>query len=238
MILDIILILLIIIVGVIGYKVGFLTTLIKLTSALSGLIIAICLTKPITTVAVDWGLDSAMEEQIYQNITSSEAFLKYTEEGAGVDGINSLLQELGIPPFVSGFVAGGIVESIDANQIARSIADGVSYVFVFIIVFLILLLFSSIIFWLLKLFVKSAREKVGFIRILDGSLGVIFFLLIFLVILYLLFLILSLILQGAPHDSDFVRFFVDQLHLEDGQFGIAKYLYENNLIGNFFGLLF
>ena len=238
MILDIILILLIIVVGFVGYKVGFLTTLIKLTSALSGLIIAICLTKPVTTLVVDWGIDNAMEEQIYTNITTSEAFLKDTEGENGIDGINTLLQELGIPSFVSGFVAGGIAETVDTNQIARDISSGVSYVFVFVIVFVILLLFSSLIFLLLKLIIKSARKNVGFIRVIDGIFGVVFFLLMLLIVIYLFFLIISLIIQSAPPDGEFVRFFVEQLHLEDGKFGIAKYFYENNLIGNFFGLLF
>ena len=57
-------------------------------------------------------------------------------------------------------------------------------------------------------------------------------------VVYLLFLILSLILQGAPHDSEFVRFFVEQLHLEDDKFGVAKYFYENNIITKFFELIF
>jgi hypothetical protein len=238
MILDIILILLFLIIGFIGYKIGFLTTLLKLTSALSGIIIAICLTKPVTNLAVIAGWDSAMENKIFTNITTSDVFVAYTEGGEGVNGINNLLQELGIPAFMSGIVANGIAESINPTELARQIADGVSYVVTFVITFFALLLFSSLIFLILKLVVKSVREAVGFVRIVDGILGVIFYILMFIIILNIVFLIISLILQGADPNGGFASFFLSQLHLDDGNFGVAKYLYQNNMLGNFFGLLF
>ena len=238
MILDIIIIVLFLIIVIIGYKVGFLTTLLKLTSALSGIIIALCLTKPVTNLVVDAGWDSAMEEKIYTNITTSEVFIAYTEGGEGVNGINNLLQELGIPSFMSGFIASGIADSVNPTELARSIADGVSYVFTFIITFFSLLIFSSLIFLILKLVVKSVREAVGFVRVIDGILGIVFYSLIFVLIIYIAFLIISLILQGAAPDGEFAKFFAEQLHLEDDKFGVAKYLYQNNMIGNFFGLLF
>lgn len=238
MILDLIIVLLVIIIGFIGYKVGFLTTLIKLTSALSGIIIAICFTKPITNMVCDSGWDSGIENQVYVNVISSDVFQSYVEGGEGVEGINQLLQELGIPPFISSFIAGGIAESIDPNEIALKIADGVSYVLVFLITFVALLLFSSLFFLLLKLIVKGIRKSVGFIRVIDGILGIVFFLLIFYIILCIFFMIISLIMHSSDPSGGFVLFFKDQLHLEDGAFGIAKYIYENNFIGNFFGLIF
>lgn len=238
MILDLIIILLFIIVAVVGYKIGFLATLVKLTSTLSGIIIAICFTKPITNVAVSWGLDNAIEERVYENITTSEAFLAYTEAGAGVEGLSTLLQELGIPAFMSGVVAGGIVNSVDPLEIARGISSGISYVLLFIIVFVGLLIFSSIGFLILKLFVKAVRKSVGFIRVTDGVIGIIFYFMMFMLILYIAFIIVSLMLQSAPADSDFVIFFEEQLHLNDDKFGLAKYIYKNNMIGNFLGLIF
>lgn len=238
MILDLIIVLLFLLIAFIGYKVGFLATLIKFTSAFSGIIIAVFLTKPITNLAVEANWDSAMESKIYTNITTSDVFIAYTEGGEGVEGINQLLQELGIPPFISGFVAAGIAETMDPMQIAAKIADGVSYVFVFIITFVSLLLFSSLVFLILKLLVKTVRKAVGFIRVIDGILGILFFTFMFVIVIYLAFLVISLILQGADPSDGFYIFMTEQLHLEDDKFGIAKYLYENNVIGNFFALLF
>ncbi len=238
MILDIILIALFLIVVIIGYKVGFLTTLLKLTSALSGIIIAICFTEPVTNLAIEWELDNSIEQTIYTNITTSDAFKAYTEGGTGVEGINNLLQELGLPSFISNFVASKIVDSVDPLEIATSISQSVSYVFMFIIVFLILLIFSSLAFFILKLIVKSIRKSVGVFRVLDGIVGIAFYLLIFMLIIYIAFLVISLILQSAPADSGFVLFMEEQLHLNDEEFGIAKYIYKNNMLGNFLGLIF
>ena len=238
MILDLILIGLFIIVAIIGYKVGFLTTLLKLTSALSGIIIAVCFTKPVTNLAINWGLDDTISERVYTNIVSSEAFVAYSEGGAGVEGINNLLQELGLPSFISNFVASSIVDSVNPLEIAKGISDGVSYVFIFVVVFLLLLIFSSLGFLILKLIVKTIRKRVGFIRVLDGLVGVVFYFLIFMLFIYGSFLIVSLILQSASPDSEFVMFFEEQLHLDDEKFGLAKYIYKNNMIGNFLGLIF
>ena len=238
MILDIILIALFLIVAIIGYKVGFLTTLLKLTSALSGIIIAICFTEPVTNLAIEWELDNSIEQTVYTNITTSDAFKAYTEGGAGVIGIDNLLQELGLPSFISNFVASKIVDSVDPLEIATSISQSISYVFMFIIVFLILLIFSSLAFFILKLIVKSIRKSVGVFRVLDGIVGIAFYLLIFMLIIYIAFLVISLILQSAPPDSGFVLFMEEQLHLNDEEFGIAKYIYKNNMLGNFLGLIF
>lgn len=238
MILDLIIIILFLIIAVVGYKVGFLNTLIKLTSTLSGIIIAICFTKPITNLAVNFGWDNGIEEKVYTNIISSEAFTAYTEAGAGVEGLSELLQQLGIPSFMSGFVASGLANSVEPLEIARSVAQGVSYVLVFMLVFVCLLVFSSIGFLILKLFVKAVRKSVGFIRVTDGIIGIIFYFMMFMLVLYIAFLVISLMLQSAPQDSDFVIFFEQQLHLNDDKFGLAKYIYKNNMIGNFLGLIF
>ena len=127
---------------------------------------------------------------------------------------------------------------VDPLQIARDISDGISYVVTFIITFFALLIFSSLIFLILKLIVKSVREAVGFVRVVDGIIGIVFYLLILILIIYIAFLVISLILQGADPEGGFAKFFAEQLHLDDGKFGVAKYFYENNMIGNFFGLLF
>jgi uncharacterized membrane protein required for colicin V production len=143
LILDIILIVLFLIIAIIGYKVGFLTTVIKIASAISGIVIAIWLTKPVTNMVVDLNWDSAIESRIYTNITTSEVFIKYTEGGEGVTGITALLEELGIPSFLSSFIASGIVDTVNPTEVAMKIADAVSYVFVFIITSCVLFIFKE-----------------------------------------------------------------------------------------------
>jgi hypothetical protein len=59
-----------------------------------------------------------------------------------------------------------------------------------------------------------------------------------MLIIYIVFLIISLILQSSSPDSEFVLFMEEQLHLNDEKFGIAKYIYKNNMLGNFLSLIF
>lgn len=238
MILDIIIIVLALGVVYLGYKIGFLTAVLKLTSSISGILMALFFGKPLTKLFISWGWGDWIRERAFNNIVSSDAYFAYTEGGEGAKGVSYLLQQLGLPSFISNFIAPGIVESVNPTEVANGIADGVSYVFIFIITFLGLLIFSSLIFFILKLCIKGIRKALKFIRIIDGILGVGFFLLMLMLLIYITFMIISLVLPSISQDSGFVSFMNQQLHLNDEKFGIAKYLYKNNIIGNFFGLLF
>ena len=169
---------------------------------------------------------------------TSDAFSAYTEGGQGVEGLDNLLKEIGIPSFMSGFVAEGIAEGINPEEIATSISESVGYIVAVVVVFVGLLIVSALLFSILKLFVKSARKTAGLIRLVDGVLGVAFYGIIFIVALYVVFFVLSLVMKGLPVDNGFVVFMSGQLHLEDNEFGLAKYFYENNIITNFFELIF
>ena len=65
MILDIALIVLTLAVIFIGYKVGFLTTFVKLASMVSGIIVAFLLTEPVTNKVCEWGWDDGISNNIY-----------------------------------------------------------------------------------------------------------------------------------------------------------------------------
>lgn len=238
MILDLIVLAILVLVGFIAYKVGFLTSLLKMASGLSGLIIAIVFVSPITNFVTTINLDKGMETTIYENIVSSDAFVAYTDGGAGVEGLTQLLDELGVPGFLSEFIAKGIADSIDPLEVASVISDKVSYAVVFVIVFFALLLLSSLTFFILKSIVKETREAIGFFRVVDGVFGILLYVLIYVVILYILLAILAPILNSIDPNSGFAIFMDKQLHLDDGKFGITKYLYENNVIRNFFELIF
>lgn len=238
MILDIIVIILFLLFIYIGYRVGFIRTLVKFASALSGLIIALCLAKPTTNLIINAGWSDGVYERAYENVITSDAFASYLAAENGEVGANYLLEELGIPSFISGFIAPTIADNIDPLEVASGIAEGVRYVTVFVITFIGLLIFSSLVFAILKMFFSGLRDRIGFIRFVDGILGVIFYSLLFLIFIYIVFLILSISLQSASHDNKFISFILEQLHLEDEEFGIAKYLFENNIIGNFMKLLF
>lgn len=236
MILDIVLCVLLIVICFIGYKVGFLTTFIKLTSVLSGLVLAILFTSPVTNQVCKWGWDDGISNNIYENIISSDAFNAYFEAGGGEAGINDILIEVGIPSFLSGFIAEKLMSSVDPIEAAMTVSNGLSKMAMSVIIFFIILIFSSLLFWILKICVKGLRKAVGFIRVLDGIFGIIVYAIFYLLIIYILLLIASLVIQSTPSGNAFSAFMLEQLHLDDNNFGIAKYLYEHNLFGNIISL--
>ena len=238
MILDLILIGLFLIIAFIGYKVGFLTTLIKIASGISGLIIAILLVRPTTNLVTDLNVDRQLENKIYSNITTSDAFVKYNEYGEGEEGLALLINELGIPKFLAKTISHKLSESIDPEAIALTIADSISYAIVSVIVFFALLLLSWLLFFILKKIIEGTRKKIGFIRVLDGIAGIGFVTIIYILLLYIFFCVIYLILPSLSPDSGFVIFMTEQLHLTSEEFGIAKYIYEENIIRKFFELIF
>lgn len=238
MILDLILIGLLLIICFVGYKVGFLITLVKLASGISGLILAIILVKPTANYVTNRNWDKQIETNIYHNITTSDAFVKYSEAGAGEEGLSVLIEELGIPKFISNIISHKIVDSINPSDVAKSIADNISYVLVGVIAFFALLIFSSLFFLLLKLIVKGTRKSIGLFRFIDGVLGIGFYAISYVFFLYFSFWILYLVLPIIPADASFVSFVNEQLHLGTEEFGIAKYFYEENIIRNFLDLIF
>ena len=237
MILDITIILLFLGFVFLGYKVGFFSTILKITSALSGIILAICLTKPVTGLVIDWGMGDKLEDRIYTNITTSEAFTAYIEGGEGADGIDFLLEELGVPAFMSSFIASKIAENVEPLEAAREVAGSIRHICIFFLTFIALAICSSIIFFVLKLIIKAIRKWKLF-RTVDGLLGILFYILLFFLFIYTTFLIISIVMHSGSSDSGFVKFMENQLHLDDEEFGVAKYLFKNNIIGNFFQLIF
>ena len=237
MILDITIILLFLGFVFLGFKIGFFSTVLKITSALSGIILALCLTKPTTNLMINWDVGNKLEEKIYTNITTSDAFAAYVEGGEGVDGIDFLLEELGVPSFMSSFIAPKIAENVEPLEAAREVAGSIRYICVFILTFIALAICSSIIFFVLKLIIKAIRKWKLF-RTVDGLLGILFYILLFFLFIYTTFLIISIVMHSGSPDSGFVKFMENQLHLDDEEFGVAKYLFKNNIIGNFFQLIF
>jgi uncharacterized membrane protein required for colicin V production len=237
-ILDLILIAILLIICFVGYKVGFLVTLVKIASGISGLILAILLVKPTANVVTEKNWDIKLETNIYNNITSSEAFTKYSEAGSKEEGLSILIEELGIPKFVSNLISHKIVDSVNPMDIASSIADNVSYLVVCIISFFALLIFSSLFFFILKKIVQGTRKSIGLFRFIDGVLGIGFYAISYIFFLYFSFWILYMILPVIPVDSSFMIFMTKELHLEDEKFGIAKYFYQENIIRNFIDLIF
>jgi len=235
-ILDIIIVVVFLIVAFVGYKTGFMATVIKIASALGGVVIAILCTKPVTTFAIeDLNLAGGLTTKIYENITTSEQFASITVDN-GENAVNVVLTKMGIPSFISEVIAKYFTGEVDIYEAAMFASEKISQAILTVCVFLFLLVFSALLFWVLKLVIKGLRKAVVAIRVVDGVLGIALYGIIYLAVIYIFLLVASFIIQSST--NGFTEFMLGQLHLADDNFGIAKYLYQNNIIGNFVLLFF
>ena len=202
MILDIILIVLLIAFGFIGYKIGFFSTLLKMASGISGLIVAVVFSRSAADGAMQLGVADGLENSILEKVTSTSAYQTFLEAKDASEGLKNLLTELGIPSFISGLITNSLGLSIDPDAVAHTIANSITYAIVLVASFLVLLLLCSLLFWVLKKTFHNLR-KITFVRVVDGACGVIFYVLIYIVVIYVLFFILQLILNGLPVDNAF-----------------------------------
>lgn len=237
MILDIILCVLCLVVLIIGYKVGFLKRFIKIANVLGGGIIALLLASPFANLLGSMGLQKSISSNILSNIESTDAYLVFTNAADKEAAVSKFIESLGFPNFLADIIAGGVSNSIDAAEVATSIADSITKVILLVISFILLLILATLLMWILKLIINLLRTNFV-IRLADGILGVAFSFILFIVGTYLVLLLLSVGLQIPAIDNAIGGFIRDQLHLGTNEFGITKYLYENNIIGNILKLFF
>jgi len=224
------------IIIIIGYKVGFLRAVIKIASSFGGFVMAVLFTEPLTEKAINLGIFNNLSNKIASNIKASDAYQQYALTDNREAGINEMLSKLGIPEFMSKFFSNAFVEHLNVDEAVEFISNGITKAFATICVFFTLLIFTALVFWILKVIVKKLRDTVKLIKFLDGILGVAFYSIMGLLVVYIFLLISSLIIQS--NTNEFTEFMLIQLHLDDSKWGLTKYLYQNNFIGNFIALFF
>jgi len=235
-ILDIILVALLLLFLFIGYKVGFVRVIIKIASIFSGLIAAILLTSTVTNLVFGWGVMNGVATKIADKVAANETFQSYFAEGGGEAGTSAVLEAVGFPKFLANLISRSVdTPAGTAEAAALEIGNGISKVILTVIVFFVLLLGMSLIFWLIKVLFGKLRESIGLLRIIDGILGAALFACIFFIIADIFFTVVAIKIDST---NQFIVWINTQLHLGDEKFGIAKYVYNHNVIKNIFQIFF
>lgn len=238
MILDILLVLLLILVLFIGYKVGFLTRFLKMASTVLGLVFAVLFCGEFAKFLAYVGVQAPIQEKIYQNIITDDAFQTFQDSEHTAETLSHFFKELGLPKFIADVAGSGLSEQLQPLDIAHSVSQSIAHIVVVFLAFLILLIGGTLIVWVLKQVVKLLRKGVPLFRVVDGILGIVFSAALYFLVLYLLLFLLSLYLQLGTQDGMIEKFICGQLKMDSNQFGLAKYFYENNILGNLLKLIF
>lgn len=234
---DIIIILSFIGALILGYKKGFLEKFLNIANALCGFFAALVFSRGFAKVLSRW-FYNPIYKKIFSNVQNSKGLANIQTIDNTQAGVKQALEQMGIPKFLSGIISKNVeMENIEniKTLIAKSISDVVTDVILVIIAFLFILIGVSLLVKVLKLLVKALRQSRGF-KVADGILGVILYVFLDFVFLTVVFFVMSLVYQMAGLDS-YNSFLINDMRLGTNKgLGIARWFYEDNIIGIFISL--
>ncbi len=225
MTLDLIVVAVLLIAFFLGFKVGFLTYALKIASIFTGLIMTLIIVTPIKNAVMDSSIGESEIQYYAEMIESSDYYV------LGGDSLQELLVDIGIPSFFASILDSLIIT--DGNDIVYSVATAIAGIVMWLKVFFIVLIATTLLMFILKVFIKRIR-KWTFIKFIDGVFGVaISFFLTFLCGYTMLSIIIFT--TDAGMFSSFGSFMDNQL---EQSIGVYRMFYEHNFIYNFINLIF
>jgi len=227
-IIDIVIIILVIIFLVLGWKQGFLTKIIDITSSLFGFAASLLLARPFSKILQGW-FGSDIESNIRDYLMSrGDLFTAQLTE----PNLRAAIEALSLPNFMVDW----IIESVDTSHVTLSIIDSItpliSSLALLVIAFISLFFGSIIAFFLLKILAEGITS-IPIIKQIDKILGLLFGFLKIALLIYVLLFILALIINIPSINNLIYNFLKIDMQLETDKFRLSKYLYDNNLLKDF-----
>lgn len=235
---SIIIVVIILIAGIIGFALGFFKILIRALHGIASFIISFFLAKPVGTLIYHWGLGSIISGKIEQGLlTQNEIFQQIltTENQAQV--VSKGLSSINIPSFMHELInslMGNIVTDGGGNTLAYYTGIALSKMACVMIAFVALVIISLILIQILKMVFNSLLHA-GIIgvanRITGAIVGMVFGFVIVAVLLYGIAVLSSI---SVP----FREWSVEFLKLDEEKMTFAKWLYEKNLLNKIYNIFF
>ncbi len=222
-IISIVIILAVMVFIVIGFRKGFLTKFISMANSLCGFVFSLLFCRQFSNIFTYkiWG--ASLADKFKENFMAKNPELQTGED---------VLKALGLPSFITK----NVDISLEPVKIYSSVANTCSKLICAVISFFILFIGISVLCFLLKLLVAACRQS-RFIRFLDGLLGVVFYLILTYLGVCLVLFVLTFVMQANSFNG-FQQWIINDLQLQSSKWRISKFMYENNIIGNFFNMFF
>lgn len=228
-IVDVVIVLAVIIFAIIGWKSGFLEKVIGFAKGIFGLLGSIILARPFAEIITPW-IGPAVQEKVLEYLTAhaDQAFSQVLNE----DNVRTALTQMNLPTFLVDWVA----TSVDYQQASQSIINAiepiVTQLALLIIAFVTLFFGSMIVFFILKLLAKLITS-IPVVKQIDKFFGLLFGIVKVAVIIYVLLFVLALLLTIPAINDAIGPWLQVDMQLDNENFRLSKYLYNNNLL-NFF----
>lgn len=233
-ILDIIFILLALAIMFLGYKKGFMHKALSLIGFLAILAISFAFCTQLAQIFKDCGI---IYYDYYGNISNSIISGMGDSYSENTTAVELVASGLGYPNFVAKMIvsAAGISTEATGADVIGIIADTLAMISLDITCFFIIFVVSYIILVVLKI-LASLLRKVFVIRLIDGILGIVFYLSLYLLTMCVLLLILHYMID-ASWFSGARDFFASNLQIDTGGFRLTGWLYDTNPLLRLFRML-
>ena len=215
-----------VIMGIVGFKKGFLTKFLKIADVVCGFFLSVALASKFSANITYRIFGDNLKDQYQTKILSSNAYQSVDSTLTSTD----FLENLGVPRFIAKMISPELTIEECVSPLASLLAKMVCVIISFFILWIGLWLLIK----LLKYLVKKLRENKT-IKTVDGILGIVFYCFLFYMCLSFVMVIILAIMQG---DNAINAWIVKDFSLDNDKFRISKWFYENNIIGNFLRMFF
>lgn len=235
---SIIIILIILAGGIIGFAFGFFKIIIKSLQGLASLIISVFLAKPVGTLIYHWGLGGKIAAKIEHGLLTENLFFQeiLTADNQA-EVVSKGLSSINIPSFMHDLInslMGNIVTDNGGNTLAYYTGIALAKIACVAIAFGILFILSLILIHILKMIFNSLLHA-GVIsvmnRIAGAIVGMCFAFVVVAILLYGVAVMSSLSLSFREWSTSFLK-------LNNDTMTLAKWLYEKNLLNKIYHLFF
>ena len=228
---DIILIVLALIVMFLGFRKGFMKKALGIVGIIAIIIFAFLYAGQLADWMTKVGIPPA--EAIYNRVYD-KASISFPEGASGQDIFQQVFGNfLGTVVY---FLIGK--PQLSTESFAEFAATNMTHFVMTIIAFFVIVIGVLIVIGILKLIANLLRES-KLIQVIDGVLGALLSLALFAAVVCVVLMVFRLVIENQTSiEGGFLRWFCDDLHLDDDSFRITKALYNHNVIYNLVHIFF
>lgn len=235
-IIDVVLVIVVVIFLVLGWKHGFLVKIVEMASGVFGIVGSILLAKPFSTILDRW-IGEAIGSKIYEYlVTRSDIFTEQFTYENRVAVITNAFEGMNLPAFMIEWIAGAINVEDMTTTLVDTIAPYIKSLALLVISFIVLFFGSIIVFFILKILAKMITS-IPIIKQIDKILGVLFGLVKVAAIVFILFFLLGLLLTIPAINEAIGPFLQEDMQLGADQFRLSKWIYDNNILSSLVNIL-
>lgn len=230
---------------IVGYIKGFLSLLLGLAKGLVAIILASLLCKPVGILVNKTGIGTGIVNKIETSLIEKDQTFSYelSEDNKDIfieEVLEQKLVDAKIPKIIRNNVKNLIVEKIKIENtvtVGAYIGQGISLYICIIISYIVLFILLIIILTIMQKLMKQINRipLVGLInRLLGLGLGELFALTTIAIICY----ILTFLMMIPGGMSDWLSTTLKLTEVQSGEFSVAKFMYEHNILKWIFNIIF